>query len=40
MKICIPCASNTAQAQVLEGNIGSAPYFAVYESNNGNYKNS
>lgn len=37
MKICIPCASNGAKAQVLEGNIGTAPYFAVYESNTGNY---
>ena len=37
MKICIPCAGNGAKAQVLECNIGSAPYFAVYESNTGNY---
>jgi len=37
MKICIPCVSNSAKAQVLDGNIGSAPYFAVYESSTGNY---
>jgi predicted Fe-Mo cluster-binding NifX family protein len=32
MKVCIPCSAGDESAAVLKGNIGTAPYFAVYDT--------